>query len=158
MNENSDLKDSAEVKIPPPLLYFGFAILGIGVDYILPAPIGLPKFTIYIGIAISILSLGFIAYVARLFRNAGTTSNPTGSVKMIVSSGPFAYSRNPIYTAACGIPIGLGLVFNNFYTLLAFIPAVALVYATAIVKEEKYLERKFGDEYLDYKARVRRWI
>ena len=55
-------------------------------------------------------------------------------------------------------PIGLGMFFDNLWILISFIPSSIIIYYIAIKKEEKYLEDKFGGEYLDYKNKVRRWI
>jgi len=59
---------------------------------------------------------------------------------------------------SCAGPIGFGLIFGSLITLLSFIPALLIVYYTAVKKEEAYLETKFGQEYIDYKKAVRRWI
>jgi protein-S-isoprenylcysteine O-methyltransferase Ste14 len=75
-----------------------------------------------------------------------------------VSSGIFSISRNPIYVALCFANIGIGLILNSWWVLVSFIPAAILVYLITIKSEESYLERKFGDEYLAYKSRVRRWL
>ena len=88
MGEKLVQTDTAGIKISPPLLYFGFAFLGIGVDFLFPAPIGLPSYAIYVGIVIVLLSLGFIGYIARLFRKAGTSPNPGKTTNNIVDYGP----------------------------------------------------------------------
>ena len=78
--------------------------------------------------------------------------------RLLITSGPYRYSRNPAYVSLTVILLGLGLLLNNAWLLLVAIPVVAIMNYGVIHREEAYLERTFGDEYLRYKAGVRRWI
>jgi protein-S-isoprenylcysteine O-methyltransferase Ste14 len=75
-----------------------------------------------------------------------------------VTDGPFRYTRNPIYVALTLFYLGIGVVLNALWVLLLIVPLIVVMQLGVITREERYLERKFGDEYLRYKARVRRWL
>ena len=83
---------------------------------------------------------------------------PIRPATTLVVSGPYRFTRNPMYLAWELIVIGVGLAANAPWVILMAIPAALLTRRLVIDKEERYLETKFGAEYLDYKARVRRWV
>ncbi len=157
MKKNTN-KDNAGVKIPPPLVYLTMMILGWGINKIYPMPIGVSGGLKYIGLGAVILSIISVIYMVFIFKKEKTHIEPWSTTHKIIDDGLYAFSRNSIYVLVSGIPIGLGLFTNNYWMLLSFIPAINIVYHTAVKKEECYLEQKFGKEYLDYKARVRRWV
>jgi protein-S-isoprenylcysteine O-methyltransferase Ste14 len=103
------------------------------------------------GITIAIL-------VATSFRRAGTAIEPWKPTTSIVTTGFYGWSRNPIYAGFCLINIGIGIASNSIWIFVSFIPAAFLLYHVAIAKEEAYLAEKFGEEYLTYKNKVRRWV
>ncbi|MNC99668.1 hypothetical protein D3C83_180330 [compost metagenome] len=76
----------------------------------------------------------------------------------VVSRGPYALSRNPIYVGFALFQVGLGLWTNRLAVVLMVVPAVIATGVVVIRREERYLERKFGAAYLEYKTRVRRWV
>lgn len=91
-------------------------------------------------------------------RRASTAVNPSLPTTAIVSGGVFGLSRNPIYLSFTLLYCGIALLFNGLWAFLFLPPLIAVVHTGVIMREENYLEQKFGDEYLRYKARVRRWI
>ena len=105
-----------------------------------------------------VLALALFAWAVVTMRRGGA-SIPTGEpTDAIVQRGPFNFSRNPLYLSMVLLLLGLGFVKNTVWFLaLAGLAAILLTRAV-IVPEERYLERKFGETYLDYKRRVRRWI
>ena len=88
-------------------------------------------------------------------RTAFDARKPTGT---IVSDGAFHYSRNPTYLSLTLLYVGLSLLVGSPWVLFMAVPAVALTQWGVIMREERYLEAKFGEEYLRYKAKVRQWI
>lgn len=112
----------------------------------------------YIGVAVVLFGFSLIVLVIRSFKRVETNIEPWKPTTKIVSTGVFAYSRNPVYAAFCIISIGVGIILNSIWILLSVIPSGILVYFIAIKKEELYLEEKFGEEYLRYKSKVRRWL
>lgn len=152
--------DSPKVKLPPPLVFLGALIAGIGFEHALGGPWLDVRPALRLTAAILLLPAGIalILRAAGLFRKAGTNIEPWRSSTAIVSSGPYRWSRNPIYLGMAVIYLGLALAFDSLIALL-LLPVVLIVIQTQVIaREERYLEAKFGDAYRDYKARVRRWI
>jgi protein-S-isoprenylcysteine O-methyltransferase Ste14 len=104
------------------------------------------------------LSIGLILWAALLFKRAGTNIRPFLPSTALVLSGPYRFTRNPMYLGMAGTLLGAG-VFMGSITPFVVIPAfMALITERFIVREEEKLEAAFGREYLDYKARVWRWL
>ncbi|HSM14911.1 MAG TPA: isoprenylcysteine carboxylmethyltransferase family protein [Thermoanaerobaculia bacterium] len=104
-----------------------------------------------LGVALDVWSLG-------LFRRAGTSALPFLPASARVESGPYRFTRNPMYLGMTLSLAGVGLALNRGWILLAAPLAAAILDRYAIAREERYLERRFGDAYRDYKRRVRRWL
>lgn len=154
---NEDKKGPA-VKIPPPWIYILWMIAGGVLQKYYPTDMGIPFDCQYLGLGIFIVEIIFILYSFRIFKKAQTNIMPWKPTENIITTGIYGWSRNPIYLMFNLMPIGLGVFFDNFWILVSLFPAAYTLYHTAIKKEEAYLEEKFGDEYLDYKNKVRRWI
>lgn len=148
----------AGVRIPPPVVFIFFIFCALGLSSIYPIDIHFPVALAYSGVVISISGLLLLLYLATLFKRVKTNIEPWKPTTKIISTGIYAYSRNPIYLAFCTIPLGLGLFFSHIWLMLSVIPACISVYYLAIRPEEAYLTEKFGDEYLAYRSRVRRWL
>jgi protein-S-isoprenylcysteine O-methyltransferase Ste14 len=151
-------KKGAGVKFPPALVFLGAILSGYAVHNALPLEIAEANEIVIVGLVLVVIALVIIVIVAISFRRVKTHLEPWKPTSGIVSSGFFSISRNPIYVAFCLANIGTGLILNSWWVLLSFFPAAILVYLIAIRSEERYLEQKFGDEYLAYKSRVRRWL
>jgi protein-S-isoprenylcysteine O-methyltransferase Ste14 len=112
----------------------------------------------YGGAALAALALGLILWAALLFRRAGTNIRPYLPSTALVVCGPYRFTRNPMYLGMAGILLGAA-IFAGSITPFIVIPAfMALVQERFIVPEEAKLEAAFGQAYLEYKARVRRWL
>ena len=150
--------DNPGVKIPPPVIFLGFGLFGIAIHYLIPLTIIGPSWLVYLGVLILIASFIGFGYMINFYKKNETEIEPTKTTSKIITSGLYKYSRNPVYIISCAGPIGLGFIFLTYWSMFAFIPALIVVYFTAVKKEEKYLANKFGQEYLDYKKKVRRWL
>lgn len=148
----------AGVRIPPPVVYIFFMLIGVGLDLVLPLNITVPKLVSLLGIGFTVLGIVTLLYLAKQFKRVNTHIEPWKPTSTIMTGGFYAYSRNPIYLIFCTIPIGLGLFFSQVWLLLSVLPSCLSIYYIAIKPEEAYLADKFGDEYLSYKKRVRRWL
>ena len=96
---------------------------------------------------------------ARALGRAGTTISVDRPTTAIVVDGPYRYSRNPLYVTLTLLSLGLGAAaLNTPWALVLLPPLVLLMQRGVVEREERYLERKFGEEYLHYKRRVRRWL
>ena len=150
--------DHADIRIIPPI-YFGCGfVLGLLLNRLLPAPSLKFSWAVPLGGIFIVGSLFFAFWAIYCFRQVGTSVDVRRPTTMLVDSGPYAISRNPLYVANCMLFAGLAFVADIFW-LMPMIPVLMVViYWVAIKKEEAYLENKFGDCYKAYKRRVRRWI
>lgn len=150
--------DKPGVIAPPPLLYGGALAVGAGLDWLIPLPLLAPGAGQAPGLVLIAAGLVLGLWCVLLFRMAGTAVEPYKPSTAIVSSGPYRFSRNPIYVALTAVSVGIGLWANSAWMLGLLLPTLVVMRIAVIGPEERYLEAKFGAEYLDYKARVRRWL
>ena len=102
---------------------------------------------------------GVIAGTAiRQFRRAGTDFKTHRPSTAIVTGGLYRHSRNPIYIALALAYAGIAVAADGLWAMALLVPTLVVVHHGVIAREERYLEGKFGDEYLRYKASVRRWL
>jgi protein-S-isoprenylcysteine O-methyltransferase Ste14 len=152
--------DGAAVRIPPPLVYLAAVIAGVLLQaFVVPLPLALGR-GLRIGASVATAVLAFVAGAAALtrFRRTGQDPKPWKSTPEIISTGIYRHTRNPMYVGMALIQTSIGLGLANGW-ILAFVPVVlVVVYVTAVRHEEAYLERKFGETYLEYKRTVRRWL
>lgn len=151
-------KKGAAVKFPPLLIFLFLLVIAYGLQYFWPISIIGSSGLRYIGGGVVMLGIGIVILAAQSFKRAETNIEPWKPTTKIISTGIYTYSRNPIYTGFCLVLIGIGIFLNSLWILISFIPSAILVYYVAIKKEEIYLERKFGEEYISYKNKVRRWL
>ena len=150
--------DNPGVVAPPPLIYAGALALGLVANRLYPMAflpravsrvLGLPL--IFGGLAIGLL--GF-----REMRRAETNVDPYKPATAIVTEGPYRFTRNPLYVGMTLVYTGMTALSNALLAAMLLPLVLAVMRRGVIEREERYLERKFGDEYLAYKARVRRWL
>jgi protein-S-isoprenylcysteine O-methyltransferase Ste14 len=134
------------------------ALTAWGLARVAPLPMILPDAARWAGWAIVALAIVIAVAAEVSFLRAGTATLPTSSTSAIVESGIYRFTRNPMYLAMTLALFGLGLALASPWFWLVAPAAVRLVTILAIEREEAYLTRKFGAVYLDYTARVRRWL
>jgi protein-S-isoprenylcysteine O-methyltransferase Ste14 len=156
--ESTQDKKGAAVKFPPPAIFASCILLGSGLQYLRPVGLGIPESIEVLGYLLVLFGISIAILVATSFRRADTAIEPWKPTTSIVTTGFYAWSRNPIYAGFCLINIGIGIASNSLWIFVSFIPAAFLLYHVAIAKEEAYLAEKFGEEYLAYKNKVRRWV
>lgn len=150
--------DAPGVIARPPFIYLGFLALGLGLDWLWPSPL-LPEALRYtLGGALIGLGIALTLASFRHFRAAGTSVDPLKPSTAILTEGPYRISRNPIYIGLTAVYAGIGVALDAPWVWALLPPTLAVMHYGVILREERYLERKFGQEYLDYKARVRRWL
>lgn len=153
-------RDGAAVRVPPPLVFLGALLLGMGLPFVLsPARLPLPAaLRVALTGALAVGAVVLLASALGLFRRTGQDPRPWESTPAVIADGAYRYTRNPMYLGMAAVLAAIGVGTANGW-LLVLVPVVlAVVYVTAVRHEEAYLERKFGDEYRDYKRRVRRWV
>jgi len=89
---------------------------------------------------------------------AGTNVNPALPTIAIVASGPFRFSRNPLYLALTLLYFGLTLAFNTWWGIVVLIPLLIIMHRGVVLREERYLDQKFGETYRQYRSKVRRYL
>lgn len=144
---------------PPPLVVLALSIIGLGLQWHYPLlfQLGHRAYWVCLGIILVVFA-GLLALSARQIMRAQRTpivfSKPT---VVIVSQGPFRFTRNPLYLSLVMLYAGVGIMMNSlwFAPLLA---VLVLFLHLVVIREEKYLEREFGKEYVLYKSAVRRWF
>jgi protein-S-isoprenylcysteine O-methyltransferase Ste14 len=154
----SETRDVAGVIAPPPFIYGGALLAGLLLQRLVPLRLLPGKAGRIVGMVLigSGLLVGVPAF--RAMHRAGTEVDPREETTALVTSGPFRYTRNPLYLTQTLIYAGLAAFANALWPIL-FLPGVLVAITKGVIeREERYLERKFGDEYRQYKVRVRRWI
>lgn len=154
--------DCPRVVARPPLIYLAFLALGLGLDYVRPAPV-FPKSVSgsvqnSAAAVLIILGLGIIAVAVWQFRRAGTNVPTNKPTLAIITHGLYRFSRNPIYIALSLIYAGIGVAVDSLWVVGLLLPIVVIVRYGVIAREERYLEQKFGNDYRRYKVSVRRWL
>ena len=150
--------DHAGVKIPPPLFYVGIFAVGWLVQRVFPLP-GLPAPLSRVGGATFVAAGTLLClWSIGLFWRARTSLVPIKPGTALVIAGPYRFTRNPMYLGLLLVYVGMALWMNILWGLILLPVVVAVVQRLVIQKEERYLERKFGAEFLHYKTRVRRWL
>lgn len=141
-----------------PALYAGILLIGLFLNFVFPIDFLPRSVTLLLG-TLAIICAGLITISAfRSMNRAHTTINPSQPTTAIVSDGVFSLSRNPIYLSLTLLYIGIALLFSALWALLLLLPLLVIMQIGVVKREEIYLERKFGSEYLHYKTRVRRWL
>lgn len=152
------LPDRANVIVFPPLLFLGTFAVSLLLRFLFPTPL-LPTTTaLLIGLPVALAGVVLLLLGFREMLQHKTTINPGGITTTIVSQGIYRYTRNPMYIALTVVYVGVSIATNAWWGFLLIIPLLLLVQKGIIEREESYLTRKFGDEYLNYKANVRRWV
>lgn len=144
----------------PPIIYGVAVLAAILLGLVLPLPIGWPAWEIR-ALAGAVLAIAAIAVeigAARTLRRGETTIMPHRRSSRLVTGGPFAWSRNPIYLGNTALMIAIGLVAGSVWFILLAIVAAFAVTELAIKREERHLAALFGEEYGAYRSRVRRWL
>ena len=150
--------DNPGVVAFPPLIFAMFAALGIGLHFIAPLPL-LPHWSARaVGVALSLLAGALATWARRVMKAAGTNIRPDLPALTIVRDGPYRFTRNPMYLSLCLLQVAIGFLFNDWLALLLVVPLALVLHFGVILREERYLEAKFGEQYLALKSRVRRWF
>ena len=149
--------DHAGVPVPPPVIYAAGFLTGLGLERRRPLPRP-PRAGRRAGGALLLLGAALPASGATLFRRRGTSVVPVRPTTALVTGGPYRLTRNPMYVGFALVHAGLALRRRSTWALLMLGPVLAVVDRIVIRREERYLERTFGEEYRSYARRVRRWL
>lgn len=149
---------NAQVIAPPAALLVGVLLTGFILDFIWPIGFVPAGYSLPAGFALIFVAVNLMTFAAReMIRIKTTLSMQTPSTDLATESA-FAWSRNPIYLGMVLLCGGVAVFTDSLWTLLLSLALAAVLQKGVIEPEEAYLERRFGQRYLAYKARVRRWI
>ncbi|RWP63528.1 isoprenylcysteine carboxylmethyltransferase family protein [Mesorhizobium sp.] len=153
-------RDHPGVIAPPPLVFAGFLAAGVLADkyvsgwslllHTLPAQV--------LAVLLGGAGLVFLAGALGLFRRAGTRPEPWQPTSAIVTGGVYRVTRNPMYVGMALVYAALALAVGSPLAMALLRAAILVIHRGVILREERYLERKFGDEYMAYRAWVRCWL
>lgn len=148
----------------PPPLFLGCLVLGLTLDRLLPLPLTFPVADLIcwtcwtVGGGLSLIGVAILAAGVRNFSRAGTPVPSNQPVRALVTTGIHGLTRNPIYLGMLLLYAGIGMAARSPWILILVLPLVIVLRYGIVAREERYLERRFGDAYRDYKAHVRRWL
>jgi protein-S-isoprenylcysteine O-methyltransferase Ste14 len=159
MSELPQAADHSGVPVHPPLFFLSALLLGAVIDdraY---------RFVIFgddrwrwLGIAVVLIGIALVATGRATMVKHGTNVNPTQPTTTVVETGPFRFTRNPLYVGLTVMYLGFSFLLNTWWSLLLLVPVWIVMHLFVVRREEAYLERKFGDAYLNYRRRVRRYL
>jgi len=151
-------RDISGVIAPPPLIFLAGLAVGFGLQALLPET-SLPGALRWVlGGALLLAGLALLFSFERAFHRKATAANPWRPTTAIATDGPYRLTRNPAYVGMAVVYIAIALLAEALWVLLPLPLVLLIIDRGVIAREERYLERKFGQEYLDYKAGVRRWL
>ncbi len=152
--------DRAQVRIPPPLYFFACLGFGLLFEYLFPidsVSISL-SLRIFTGAIFSIISGYFALGAIIVMKTNKTPFDPAKSTIKIVQRGPFKFSRNPMYLSLLILLFAIAIFSASFWIFITIPILFLFILSYAVKPEERYLKQKFGKQYLEYAAKVRRWI
>jgi protein-S-isoprenylcysteine O-methyltransferase Ste14 len=150
--------DHPGVWFPPPLWYALAGLIGVVLDRRWPLPVAAGPVSKIGGVLCLVgwMALTF-ASIGR-FRRSKTSIVPIRPAEALVLSGPYHYTRNPMYVSLALLMVACGLFLATWWPIVLLVPALAIVQQFVILPEERYLRRRFGADYEAYTHRVRRWL
>jgi protein-S-isoprenylcysteine O-methyltransferase Ste14 len=156
MSQDTDTSNAA---VRPPVAWILALVAGVAADRLyplrfVPASVG----AAWVGGAIFAIALALAIWAIVTIRKAGTQVETYKPTTAIVANGPYRFTRNPIYLGMVLGLIGLAVAFDSLWILVTLVLFYLVIRYGVVAREEAYLERKFGDVYRRYRARVRRWL
>jgi protein-S-isoprenylcysteine O-methyltransferase Ste14 len=150
--------DTSGVRVPPPAYYLAGLLAGVGLEVAFPID-GAPLWAVLpVALICGALWLVLDGGAMLHFRRAGTSMVPLNPSTALVVSGPYRFTRNPMYLGMAFLYVGLAFALGVIWAVILLPLVIAAVDQLVIAREEAYLVRKFGQPYCDYMARVRRWL
>jgi protein-S-isoprenylcysteine O-methyltransferase Ste14 len=152
--------DVAGVIVLPPFIFLGFLVAAIVLEAVVPLPLlGAYAVARYLaGAALAACGFALIGMGMRRFAAAGTNVPPNLPTTALVIDGIYGRTRNPLYLGTTLVYLGVSVAAGSLWAIVLAVPLLWVINVGVIAREERYLERKFGDAYRAYKGRVRRWV
>lgn len=156
----TEFRDNPGVIAPPPLVFAGILAMGVFADwYVTGASTAFSVLSRQASAAVvGCVGLAFLVGALGLFRKGGTRAEPWKPTTRIVTTGVYRVTRNPMYVGMALLYASIAIALGSRVALVLLPIAILVIHYGVILREERYLQKKFGAEYLDYKSRVRRWL
>jgi protein-S-isoprenylcysteine O-methyltransferase Ste14 len=142
----------------PPLLYGAALIVILALRWFWPMPILGHGAALWSGLVLVAFAVTIAMWGRRAMHAARTNISPLRPATAVVTNGPFRFSRNPLYVSLTLLYLGLTFAFNTWWGIVGLVPLLIVMHYGVIVREEHYLEQKFGETYRQYRSTVRRYI
>ena len=151
--------DAPAIVVLPPVLVGGTLLVGIDLQYLVwPTTLLSILLARMLGVSVFIAS-GLLTHAAhRAMIRVGTNVLPTQPTLALALEGPYRFTRNPLYLAAIGVPLGVSLWVDGVFPLVLLVPMSIILHWGIVLREEQYLLRTFGPDYEAYRSSVRRWL
>ena len=153
-------RDTPDVLIFPPLIPLSVLVVGVVLNFFMPLDLlANVQFLgrLVVGTIAFVVGIGMVIGANRIFRRIGTNARPSLPTLTLATTGMFTWTRNPMYVGGSLALLGIAVGFALDWVLLLLVASLPLVHYGIILREERYLERKFGDEYRRYKTKVPRY-
>ncbi|MEL6364489.1 MAG: isoprenylcysteine carboxylmethyltransferase family protein [Pseudomonadota bacterium] len=152
--------DHPNVPVHPPVVFVGAFVAAVVLELAFPskAVLTLGRFGDAAGMLIAAAGFLFGAWALLAFRKGGENPLPNTRTETVLDTGPYRYSRNPMYVAMALVSVGMAFAFSNAWLFATTIAAMIVIRVVVISREEAYLQKKFGGAYTAYKKKVRRWL
>ena len=150
--------DAPKVRIIPPLIYLAGLVIGFLANLWMPTKVVADLVAWLPGGALMVCGAALAGSAVWKFKSAGTTVRPDRPVSKFMISGPYRFTRNPMYLGLALFYAGIAIAGQIVWALVLLPAVLMLIQRMAIEPEEAYLKRRFGADYTGYIARVRRWI
>ena len=158
-DQAAPVPDSANIGLArPPVIYLSAIALGVVIHFVWPVPLIPSAIATPVGVVGTLAAVALFVYAVRTFKAAGTPVPGNLPTTTIVRSGPYRFSRNPIYLAFSLFQLAIAVWVNSPWLILTLVAAVAVMSLVVIPREERYLEARFPSEYSAYRSSVRRWF
>ena len=155
---NAMNKDKPGIVVLPPLLYAGALVVMFMLRWFWQMPITTHAFLLWPGLGLIVLGIGIGVWGRRMLLLAGTNVNPLRPTTAIVTSGPYRFTRNPLYCGLTLVFCGVTLACNTWWGFVVLLPLVLIMHFGVVLREERYLKQKFGETYQQYCTQVRRYF
>lgn len=149
---------STGLKLPPPIIYATILFFGLALNYFFPIAFLTDVWGYGVGIVLIVVSMAIIPFVIIRFKKAKTPFDVRRPAKVLITDGPNRFTRNPGYLSLTLLYLGIGFILTNIWIVGLVSPIVLIMDLWIIRSEERQLEALFGEQYLQYKRAVRRWL
>ncbi|HJZ30608.1 MAG TPA: isoprenylcysteine carboxylmethyltransferase family protein [Hyphomicrobiaceae bacterium] len=153
----SSVSDSPGVVARPPLIYLATLMIALALEWLRPLPL-LGHAAIGPGVLAAVAGIAIAVWGRQTMLAAGTNVDPTLPSTAMVTAGPFRFCRNPLYLGLTLLYLGITLAVDTWWGLIALVPLLLVMHVGVVLREEHYLEAKFGDQYRSYKMEVARYV